>query len=132
MLGTFQRGRIILTSNAVHTLVDVIHKILQRLQIVSIIDRVFIIFCTIVVEGVSVVTILEGGLYMRKRRGGEGPERVAGTQDILEPETDGATVSSLGSRFERFVELKRRRYRFCPVFSPSLVPDQRNPPEVSP
>jgi len=49
------------------------------------------------------VTISEGGLYMRKGRRGAREGRK--DTDILEPETDGATVSSLGSRFERFVDL---------------------------
>jgi hypothetical protein len=42
-------------------------------------------------------------LYIRKE--GEGPERVARTQDIPEPETGGTTVSPLGSRFDRFMDL---------------------------
>jgi hypothetical protein len=48
----FQRGQITLALNAVHTVTDFMHEILQRLQIVGAIDWVFIIFCTIAVEGV--------------------------------------------------------------------------------
>ena len=51
LLDAFQRGWIILSLNAVHIVSDFIHKILQRLQIISIIGGVFIVFYTIAVEG---------------------------------------------------------------------------------
>ena len=51
MLDAFQRGWIILSLNAVHIVSDFIHEILQRLQIISIIGGVFIVFYTIAVEG---------------------------------------------------------------------------------
>jgi hypothetical protein len=63
--------------------------------------------------------------------GEEELERVTGTQDILELETDEVTTSSLSSRFEHFVDLSAVDTTSVPPRA-SIVPDQRSPPEVSP
>ena len=61
LLDAFKRGRIILAPNAVHSLVDFIHTILQPLQIVSFIDGVLDHILHNSCRGASVVAISEGG-----------------------------------------------------------------------
>ena len=120
LFDALQRGHMTLALNAVHTESDFVHKILHRLQIVGISDRVFLICCTIAVEGgVSVVTRAEGGLIREDGEGGRtysSQRRIAPLYRLLVP------GSSCLWTWEPSIPRLSRLEPFCRARSKKAVP----------